>query len=936
MARDLKLKVTLSALDRASRPMRTVMGGSIGLARSLKQTRDSLKGLQTQQRDISSFRTLGNATKQTGNQLKTSQDRVRALSRELGNTRNPTKALNTEFRRAVREAQGLKTKHQEQQRELQGLRGRLNDAGISTRNLGEHERRLRGEIGSANAALGKQEAALRRVTQQQQRLQRAKDKFQKTQQLAGSMASSGAAGLAAGGGALYAGARFMAPGLEFDASMSKVQSRARLNKSSPEYKALREQARALGASTQFTAGEAASAQGFLAQAGFNPQAIQGAMPGMLDLAKAGDSELGQTADIASNILSGFGIDPTEMGRVGDVLVGTFNRSNTDLQMLGETMKYASTISLSLGQDLETVAAMAGKLGDAGIQGGMGGTALRSIMNRLSAPPKMAATAMEELGINAQDAVGNMRQMPDILQELYNKTRQMGNAQRAGYFKAIAGEEAVSGLSYLVNQAGSGELQGFIATLRRAEGEASQTARTMADNLRGDLDGLNSAWEDLGIQVMETQDGGLRSVTQGLTKVIGKVKAWTVANPELTQQLIKGAAILATTVAVMGGLTIALASIIGPFAILRYGLTVLGIKGAGLGSMFRGLGGALLTVGKTAAPAAASGLKALAVGVIPKLTGAFAGLGAVIAATPIGWLLAAGAAVVAVGLLVYKYWNPIKGFMAGVWDGLRSTIIPALKALGQSVSSAFGAVGKLFEALSTLPIIGAIFKKTWAFISPMWDGLAFGAKAVFHWVSALLTPVQDTTGAARNMGTAFGEAIGSALALFTKIPKAFFDMGGAMISGLANGIKAGMGFLKSAIDGIGDGAIGWFKQKLGIRSPSRVFAALGDDTMAGLKVGIDRSQRGPLSAVLNAGQAMAKAGALALGIGAAGQAVAVDSRPALQASQAPMIVQGDTYHIQISASPGTDTAQLKQMLSQLLDERSQAKAARVRSAFYDNE
>ncbi|TLX52829.1 phage tail tape measure protein, partial [Stutzerimonas nosocomialis] len=232
----------------------------------------------------------------------------------------------------------------------------------------------------------------------------------------------GAGGLATGGGILYAGTRLMAPGLDFDASQSKVQALARLDRNSPEMKALREQARALGASTQFTAGEASNAQGFLAMAGFNPTAIQAAMPGMLDLAKAGDFGLAETADIASNILTGFNLQASETGRLGDVLVGTFTRSNTNLQMLGETMKYAAPVAASVGQDIETVAAMAGKLGDAGIQGSMGGTALRAILNRLSAPPKAAAAALDTLGISAKDADGNLRDMPTVLQEIYEKTK----------------------------------------------------------------------------------------------------------------------------------------------------------------------------------------------------------------------------------------------------------------------------------------------------------------------------------------------------------------------------------------------------------------------------------------------------------------------------------------------------------------------------------
>lgn len=851
MARDLKVQVVLQALDRATRPMRTAMGSSIGLANSLKQTRDHLKGLQAQQRDVSSFRTLSNATRRTGADLKASQDRVAQLSRQLRDTQTPTRALNNEFRRAVREAQALKAKHQEQQRTLQGLRSNLNSAGISTRNLGEHERQLRGEITRANQSLTQQEQRLRRVAQQQQRLARAAQQYQRTQQLAGSMATTGAAGLAAGGGALYAGARFMAPGLEFDAAMAKVQSLARIDRNSEAYQLLREQARQLGASTQYTAGEAAGAQGFLAMAGFNPDSIRAAMPGMLSLAKAGDTDLAQTADIASNILSGFGLQADKMSGVGDVLVGTFTRSNTNLQMLGETMKYAAPVAAALGQDIETVAAMAGKLGDAGIQGGMGGTALRAIMNRMSAPPKMARDAMDALGVSAKDAQGNMRQLPDILQELYAKTRAMGNAERAGYLKAIAGEEAVSGLTYLVNQAGSGELQGFISTLREARGEADRTAGVMADNLRGDLSAMGSAWQNLGIEAMDGQNSALRELVQNLTAVIGKVTQWMADNPKLAGGLIKTAAITAALVAGMGALTLGLASVIGPFAMLRYGLTFLGVKGASAIGIIKGLGGALSVAGR-----------------------AVLWLGRALMLNPIGLAITA----IALGAyLIYKHWDKIVPYFKGLWAEIKAGFNGGFAGIAELIVN-FSPVGLFYRAFS----------------------------AVMRY---------------------FG----------VEMPERFTDYGRQMLAGLVNGITNGLGAVKSAITGAGEQMVGWFKEKLGIHSPSRVFAGLGDDTMAGLERGLQRSQGGPLSAVLGAGQAMVKAGALALGIGGAGQAIAVDDRAPIGAAGGPsIIVQGDTLHIQLTAPAGADLAQIEQLFNRLLDQRERHKAARIRSALSDTE
>ena len=143
-------------------------------------------------------------------------------------------------------------------------------------------------------------------------------------------------------------------------------------------------------------------------------------------------------------------------------------------------------------------------------------------------------------------------------------------------------------------------------------------------------------------------------------------------------------------------------------------------------------------------------------------------------------------------------------------------------------------------------------------------------------------------------------------------------------------------MKTAISGVGDSTVGWFKEKLGIHSPSRVFAELGGFTMQGLEQGLVGGQGGPLGAVTAMAKQLAAAGAVSFGL--SGPAIAMDNRPPLSApaGSAPMVVQGDTYQITIQAAPGTDTAGLRQMLNQLLDERERGKAARVRSALGDQD
>lgn len=132
-------------------------------------------------------------------------------------------------------------------------------------------------------------------------------------------------------------------------------------------------------------------------AGFTPQAIQAALPGVLNMALAGGVELGETADIGSNILTQFNLTADQMDRVGDTLTAAFTRTNTDLRALGETMKYTGPVAAKLGISLEEAAAMAGMLANNGLRGSDAGTAMRASLFRLASPPKAAADALKELG-----------------------------------------------------------------------------------------------------------------------------------------------------------------------------------------------------------------------------------------------------------------------------------------------------------------------------------------------------------------------------------------------------------------------------------------------------------------------------------------------------------------------------------------------------------
>lgn len=327
-------------------------------------------------------------------------------------------------------------------------------------------------------------------------------------------------------------------GMGFEESMSKVKAIS--GASTQELAAMTAQARELGASTVWSAKEAAEGMTFLSMAGFNANQTMAAMPGMLSLASAGAMDLGQTADVASNILTGFGFKAEQMGYVSDVLAKTFTRSNTTLASLGDSFKYVGPAAANAGQSFQDTAAMIGKLGDAGIQGQQAGTGLSAIISRMAGPPSEAKKALDKLGISVKGAHGEMKPMPALLKEMEAKMRNMGEAQRIATAKALFGTEHFAKGLILMKAAADGSIQSMSASLYE-QGYAARVANEQTNNLSGDLKGLNSAYEEVAISLYDTVAPALREIVQGLTGAVRAVGDFVKQHPQLVQGLAMAAA-----------------------------------------------------------------------------------------------------------------------------------------------------------------------------------------------------------------------------------------------------------------------------------------------------------------------------------------------------------------------------------------------------------
>lgn len=616
----MDLSVNLKLIDKITEPAKRARAALGGAGDAIDKLQATLKDTKAMQKNLQAFKAT---TEQAAKNRKVINDLNQLLKKKGKLTEAQSKKLAAAKAISVEYGKSLRSQS-----------AALKKTGVSTKNLTASQAKLNAKYDVTVSKLSAVNKKLKRTSELRTKLSKAQKK----------LAIGGAVSVAGGLAVARGGASFLDGAIDFDETMSKVQALTRLNKESAKLNELREQAKKLGASTSFTATEVAQGQSFLAMAGFDAEKIKKSMPSMLDLAKGAGLDLATTADISSNILSAFKLPAEQMGMVADTLAATFSRSNVDLTMLGDSMKYVAPIAQKAGAGIQDAAAMAGLLGNVGIQGSEAGVALRALYNRMAAPPKDAAKALEELNVQVSDANGNMRPMADLLAEVAEKTKDMGNVKQLALFKAIAGARAGAAMSELVDQGGVGEITKFAKVLKNAKGEAEKLRIVMEDNFGGDIEKAKSAWSGLSISVFESNNVALREFIQSITNVISKLTLWAEKNPETIATLAKLAAGI-TALAVVGGtLAISIAGILAPVKLLLPALKL-------LGSAF--------TLVKVA----------------------FVALKVIMLANPI---IAIITAIAAVAFLIYKNWGGIKDFFIGIWKSIKSVFYSGLVVIIQAV------------------------------------------------------------------------------------------------------------------------------------------------------------------------------------------------------------------------------------------------------------
>lgn len=909
MANDLRLRVLLDAIDKATRPLRRIMAGSNDTAKALKAARDQVKALNNQQADISSYKKQQGAITATATKLNQAQEQLRQMKAAMRASGGAASGkFKNDFRRAHEAVRDLTGKLQEQRRALSPHAARLKAAGIAANKLGEHEARLKREVDAANRALKTQRDRLAAIGRAEHARAKARGRYDQRQQLAGSAAMGGAAGTAMAygiGRGLYAplqeGKQFAleenrvaALGLGQEDTGKAIEFAKRMKTygtSVTENLTLVRDAMTVFADEH----EAEMVAPTLAKMKFANHAMYGEEEGadnerkFMDMLKVIELRGGlaskeafiNQADIVQKVLTATGgrVGPNEwlnviktggvaakgikdeafyyqmeplVQEMGGHRVGTAMMSAYSNVYQGKTTKRAANNMEKLGlvDPSKVKHDKAGQIAFLDVGAIKGSELFRE--NQFEWMEKILLPQLAAKGITDKkqvlDSIGSIfsnRTASNLFAQMYLQREQIHKNA-----KLNAGADGIDQL--------------YDKGMNTAQGMELELLAQKAN-----------AYREMSQAILPTYIEALRSITAA----IKGVTAWMKENPAAAAAMVKTLMVVGVLAGVFGALALTLASLIGPFAVVSYGMALFGLKSAGVVGVAQRLFPTLIGLAKNAIPMLMQGIRLLAVTMGGALLTAVRTVGIALwglAANPIVLIIAAVVAAIAGGAyLIYRNWDAVKLYFSNAWTEIKAGFD--------------GGIGGIIATLVNFSPLGLVYQ-------------AFAGVLSY---------------------------------LGIELPSRFTEFGSMIVNGLINGLLSGMGLVKDTIVSIGDSTIGWFKEKLGIHSPSRVFAELGGFTMAGLTQGLEKGEGGPLAALTSFSKQLTAAGAMTLGT-MSGTALAVDDRPPISAMNSPSYDSHDQYEINIHPALGMDAMAIARAVRAELARIDSEKGARTRSKLSDLE
>lgn len=895
MAASLKLQVVMSMVDKALAPLRGIDRQAKATAQGLKATREATGALSKQLSDIRGFHRMAKEQKaleatqasltekikaanahvqQQGSRISNMAASVKvarqahdkliqgfqdgniesaAYIRQIELARITLLKVTQAHRKATDEVRReqdaikahenelgkLRRRQEEVNASLKGYKGRLDESGVGTTQLAAKLRQINREWKAGTTEVERQREAMAKVADQHRKMAALKEAHGKRMAGTAAMAGAGVAGVVTGAAVARPVAASMGAYAEQENATTQLKASMMESDGSvaADFEKIDALAQRLGDRLPGTTAEFTEMMTVLKRQGLSAKSILG---GTGEAAALLGVQLRmpvtEAAEFAAKMQDATSTTEKDMLGLMDMIQRTYYLGVDSTNMLQGFGKLSPAMSMMKKEGLEAakiLAPMLVMMDQKGMPGEQAGNAIRKVVqagfDEKKAGKANALLKKNKAGftLDFTDGKGEFGGVEKMFAQL-KQLEKLSTQKRTSVIKELFGDDAET--LDVLNVFLSKGIDGYKEVVAKMEAQADLRKRVdlQLGTLSNVVEAAQGTWTNVLAAIGETVAPDAKKLVIWLAEAAASVGAWVKANPQLVAWLTKAAAAVAVLYVGIGGLMVGLAGVLAPLLVVRFALAAIGVQGGVLALVLRGLGGALRFVG-----AAAAGLLRLLV------------------ANPI---VAAVAAIAVAAYLIYRHWGAISAFFAGLWQRVQAGAASAWHAIAATLAAAWQAVRGM-AASAWQGVAGAI--------EAVWQSLLATASSVWRQLGGSFPAVLVAIGAAIVNWSPLGlfyQAFAGVMGYFgLELPQRFTEFGRNIVQGLANGIASTVGMVRDAIGTAADSAIGYFKEKLGIHSPSRVFLAAGINVGEGAALGIEGTQR----MVRSAAGAMAAAAAVAL-------------------------------------------------------------------------
>lgn len=788
----------LELVDKATAPLKEIYGSSTQTSKALQAQREELKKLSKSQSNISSFRQLSSALKQTKADLEDAQSSAARLALEYSKTEKPTRSMTKQFELARQKVKQLKQAEQEQNVQLSLLRSGLSKAGISTKSLANEEKALKSKIDASTQALRKKQLQVDKQIASEKRLIEITKKHKKTQELMGNMTSSG---LGAGAAAATGGAAMIVPiklSIDFESAMADVKKVVDFD-TPQQFKQMNDDIISLSKRLPMTANEIAQIVALGGQSGIKKSELLVFAEDAVKMGVAFDITAEESGQAMAEMRTAFKMSQNEVTALSDKINYLGNNSPAAAKGIMNIVQRIGPLGEVGGFASGSIAALGATIRGMGVEEEIAATGIKNLMLALVAgesATKGQKAAFEDLGLNSKQIAQSMQKDAEgTTLKVLKAVSKLDKYKQAAVLKDLFGSESLGSIApLLTNMDALQKNLGMVSDQTKYAGsmqaEYAARSKTTQNNLQLFTNGLKATGITIGNNL-------LPPLNELLTKgrgIIDIMQNWSSKHPVLVGNISKVIIVIIALLAAFSAISLGIVALLGPMALMRMMFGVLGVKGFGLIRVIKLIGSTLAWLGK-----------------------AFLMLGRFMLANP---LILAITLLAVAAYLIYRNWGSIKAFFSDIWNSIKSGASQLWQSLVGFFSSGIANISTVILNWSPMGLFYKVFASVMSY---------FGIQlpSTFTGFGQMLMQ-----GLANGIGNAVGAVVAKAKEVASKITntvkgafgihspsRVFAELGAYNMQGLAIGIDKNSSLPAAAVSNASKDMLGSFDTS-GIRFDTR--------------------------------------------------------------------------------------------------------------------